>query len=739
MALIDEVFVVCQRLAPYWNSYLQGHDLSIDGQTPKLLEDQLSAELDVDTSIEGFEDFALLSGPNVTKAIEPGSPARSLLYHALASPNVRPSSIPEKAYPQPEELEVIENYIYASQNLTQDDLQMKAGTSALAIAVFTKEYRPAPETAHRRHADLCFSRVGIARMGTEPSHYDPRGRCFQTFIDRSGPYVRVLPCRYSAYIAVRMKGDASLGRPFRFQPGDNAQDFWIPIHKIFNGKECILGLDLQITFENFQTNEKLRKLHLALQALGFDSLHHENAISRPPLTTTSDSFKPGNTFVVMPQAGALTERLKNAKGLPIVFRVPPNPISENSSFHLMPRPLRSAPEFTHIRDQKRLGRIIDMNKQPDVLELTRSGGYDALHYSDPSSEGFVRVICAELDTLIPRRFAAYSIVAPPDLLPLVKQAAAMEWWENSVPEDVKNNIWDGKPVPLCDTRCAGNVEIERARFDPLDTTLPSIVSADPVLPAGATRQVASYASPVSSLPDDAAGVFAPGWDVSKDSTPGSFDPQVGVIAPVEHLAGYGLGSPFLEDTKLCAAQSAFWPAAAPDTTRQYGPIGQPSATPLTDSELGWDNVGPPDLVRSNVARFSAIDYADYVHTALAGRFDFRAVGRIDFDEYRARTLTMARVHQALKARDFSTRGKWSVFRFRDVARKELTAIKRDNPNFQPGRSCYYFEMFQPTGVWRGSGPDFNKIYASFYEMIKIVANQQVVWKYRNGKWTQLLF
>jgi hypothetical protein len=70
----------------------------------------------------------------------------------------------------------------------------------------------------------------------------------------------------------------------------------------------------------------------------------------------------------------------------------------------------------------------------------------------------------------------------------------------------------------------------------------------------------------SSLPDDCAGVFAPGWDVAADRLPG----RNGAV----HLAAYGLGSPFPEDAKLCAALSTFWPAVAPDVFRTFAtPIG----------------------------------------------------------------------------------------------------------------------------------------------------------------------
>jgi hypothetical protein len=76
------------------------------------------------------------------------------------------------------------------------------------------------------------------------------------------------------------------------------------------------------------------------------------------------------------------------------------------------------------------------------------------------------------------------------------------------------------------------------------------------------------------LPDAAASVFAPGWDKGRDETDGT-----------RHLASYGLGSPFPEDAKLCAALSSFWPAVAPDAGRSFS-VHFPTATPLTDEEIG---------------------------------------------------------------------------------------------------------------------------------------------------------
>jgi hypothetical protein len=56
----------------------------------------------------------------------------------------------------------------------------------LSVAAFAYQYRDAPGTTHHEHADLVFSRMGIARAGTSSSRYYPVRRCF------SGPARRLL-------------------------------------------------------------------------------------------------------------------------------------------------------------------------------------------------------------------------------------------------------------------------------------------------------------------------------------------------------------------------------------------------------------------------------------------------------------------------------------------------------------------------------------------------------------------
>src|SRR5712692_657601 len=112
MSLLDGVRAAVQRLGPRgWAALLARHGLELNAS-------ELSAELirplsGIDRTIVGFEDFS----PQGRAAIEPGSPARSLLYHALASPDVHPEQAATRTdedYPTLQELDAVENYVYGT-------------------------------------------------------------------------------------------------------------------------------------------------------------------------------------------------------------------------------------------------------------------------------------------------------------------------------------------------------------------------------------------------------------------------------------------------------------------------------------------------------------------------------------------------------------------------------------------------------------------------------------------------
>jgi hypothetical protein len=272
MALIEDVKAVCDRLAPLgWRNMLleiTSGQLDIQKPTNAALKTELTKTLTaIDRTVTGFTDFSL-SG---TKAIAAGSPANSLLYHALASPNVTEGL---SGFPTLQEIESVENYVFGVQPPTLRSLKTRAGLTSsqrLSVVLFAYEYRPARDTCTRRQADLVFSRTGISRVGTRPAAYDSRTRGFQSQVADDPFAFQVCPARFAAFLAVRRKGnDVTI---MRARQGDNALNFWVPIHKIFNGPECISGLNLQVGYSAFHYNDKIRRTRTRHTGIGESPRH----------------------------------------------------------------------------------------------------------------------------------------------------------------------------------------------------------------------------------------------------------------------------------------------------------------------------------------------------------------------------------------------------------------------------------------------------------------------------------
>ncbi len=697
MSLIDEVRTCCLRLAKeddHWIDLFRLHGLDI---TAEQFPHELQKDLHVDRSFPGFQDFAA-EGHH---AIEPGKPCQSLLYHALASPNVlsAPSRNGGKrelrAFPLLRDLEVIENYIFAARKASVGDLLAIDSKANLSIAVFAYEYRPAIETVHRKHADLCFSRTGLARIGNQEEFYDKQLRGFSPFGTERNQ-IRALPARYGAFVAIQKNGNkASIG-PMRFRERDDDQDseelkksdserlFWVPIHKLFDGEECIVGRTLRVDLHAKHRNEKLRRVHLFFlnngQDAGWrgDDLQKEPFVIEDGIASLSEHLphareQYGNG-VVIPRATDLVTEAKTKDGKELVtFQVPRNSEALNASLRLPDHDnARSAPEFVHARHKMVRGERVDLNEFVDVNQVVKRGGYTALHYVDHTADGYVEAKCAALAHEFPRNVPAYSLVTGPDFFCMVSQADLLEWTQRSLPTKYRETIWKVLPETLADNRIPPNLQFPGANFRQEDVTVTAIVSM-PGAQRIQTSLIENETPRHDALPDGAAGVFAPGWDVSTDR-----------LGKVDHLAAYGLGSPFLEDAKLCAALSTFWPAVAPDSTRTFPPReGWPTVAPLTDEEIGmtgvpsWDGVIGPRLVSDSMVEYPDFDRTDYVQNGLDRKLSLDALGRVNNTEYRRRVLTMARVYDGLhidkpEKEDANSAGtkkaKWAVLSFQIVNR-----------------------------------------------------------------------
>ncbi|MEP3478606.1 MAG: hypothetical protein ABJZ55_05105, partial [Fuerstiella sp.] len=345
--LIDEVKTICDLLAPHgWRELLLKHNIDIQQSTAALLAAELVKDVAVDRSVAGFEDFISDSA----KGITPGSVASSVLYHALASPRVQRVSLstatglgalsnPITQFPTLEHLDTVENYIFAASGSGLDDVRKTAaallGLSEsdveLRVAVFAVEYRSAPGTPHQKHADLSMSRTGIARVGTTSAHYEPSVRGYLPFVDGDTTHtIRALPCRYSAWIAVR-----STKRPDRFGPArankrHDSEVYWVPVHKVFDGSECLRGKTLGLTLETRHQNRKIERVHKHMEDHGIPTGFTAAEREQPP-------------FV---KENGIAEWLEEHSGSRLLGPVP-QPLAERAEFngeHLsFPKPPMKAP------------------------------------------------------------------------------------------------------------------------------------------------------------------------------------------------------------------------------------------------------------------------------------------------------------------------------------------------------------------------------------------------------------
>ena len=445
MALIDSVRAICADLAADgWRDLLKVHGLDIRRAD---LAVALREPLTIDRTLRGFEDFS----EDGVRGIEPGDPDRSLLLHALASPRVtkRLDGTTLGKFPSLRDIDILEDYVYATREATLQQIQDEH--PGLAIVLFACEYRPASQAVHRTAAGMCFSRTGVARIGTKGALFDSQRRGFLPYVAGQTNAFRVLPARYCAYLAAQQPGNGKTFGPMDGTPRDKALRFWVPVHKLFPGSECLKGLSLSVEFQAHHVNEKLRRVHLALKGAGG---WKEPDISNPPFVMTegiaelSDepTFSPGVvTPVVHPH---LVEAAKYQSKV-LTFLVPPGSPTLSSSLTIPAAGrFRHAPEYVHARHKlTATGTIVNLNTQPgDVVKAVQKGGYRAVHYLDFTGDGWIKADCAPLRLPV---IAAYSLVTAPDFFFDTDERELVEWTTDpqGAPGDLDEGLWVIDPSP----------------------------------------------------------------------------------------------------------------------------------------------------------------------------------------------------------------------------------------------------------------------------------------------------
>ena len=791
--LIEGVGTACRRLAPLgWRQLLldaTGGELDI---TAADLRSELTRPLArIDRNCPGFGDFDVAG----VRAIARGSPDRSLLYHAFASPCIVAERNGAKlgGFPTLAEIEAVENFVYGAEPPTLGEIERRAEGRTLGIVVYALQYRDTPLSVHGQHAELCFARAGIARLGSIAPFYDAERRNFVAG-DAARPFdFRVVPRRFAAYIAIKMDGANRGFGPQDALPGDRDLAFWVPIHKLFSGPECIAGRDLDLELSCGLRNDELAQFHRFLELSGLQNNWGGSDLENFPFVIKDErigaiSQRPDFGFGVLEPRPAPLTVTAEYKGLPLTFPVDGRYTSEPasllfSSMQILPsadtwsepryvedaaqNTQRPAPEYINVRHRLlRNGAIDNLNGRPEMMEIIRKGGYQTLHYIDFSGDGWIAARCPQLEDAIAERMPAYCMVGLPDFFPDVTQRGLMQWWQNSVPEPVRAALWAIPPYALSQTRIAANVTLPIG-FSLEDTTITAIVSQPVDAPGPVQPPNGPVADSKVGLPDGSPGLFDPGWDTSQ----GIYftDPR----RPLQKfLAGYGLGSPFVEDAKLCAALGNYWPGAAPDGTRVYQPAKRlagelypyPTSSPLTDEEIGsapladgkfmpWDGVRGPELRTiggRTVAAYSDELRVDYID--LAGTMTAALTARIDAAEYQTRTLAMEAVYWSLGIHDpdffkhedpatavakiLRAKAAWAVLSFRVVGAEDanLAAAEKGAGVTFAGPRRYRFHVYR----WGAQSPDPDDMRIVFVDVLEqaiaFVSGNTVLLRRDNGAW-----
>ncbi|MEP7237727.1 MAG: hypothetical protein ABI685_07680 [Ferruginibacter sp.] len=703
-----------------WTAHLQqalGINLSLTGDD---LKKELIKELDANklnalrqNEQSGYDDF---SGERL---IQPGFPAYSLLHHTMASPRVRPQGV--KEYLSLTQIDLLENYIYALSDWEQlRSLYQLKQNEELVFAVFAYEYRPAFKTPHHAYADMVFSRTGIARIGNEPLNYDKINRCHTAKpMDESRvKNVAVMPARYGLYIARKVKhtnlslvrSDVHKGADSKDDRNDAGKFFLQPIRKVFNDDVLVDNAKLQ--FSELHKSEKLEKLFLS-RKVAMKAQKPKPRFSKDLIEQDNTLRHAGSSFLVISQYRDLI-RPAREDGQILFFKVPKHVEQpyDNRYFTALCTQLvedvelldgnkpnlhrifndynapRNKPLFVNITNkikQDTTYSALPKNKTQSFENEMKRGDYYAPLFEDSICDGSVRVDVSALSTgkingISKKCLPAFSIVTAPDFFPQV-DPLDFENFDIAPGLDRESSFYEGGVACLATARIKPNPKMIDTKSDNTSETYLAVLSGSLKEKTGISMQrLAVYKNPASErgyeisgfLPDVASSVFAPGWDVTYCGVKGDI-----------YIGTEGLGSPFIEDMKFCAALNGMWPATSPDASRTYQGSNEkdyrnPTAVPLLDHEIGicadgpagkaheswgWDGEQGPYLEKTGnkwKINFTDLGRADAVNNALDGKLDMSQLRTLKSSELIKRMECLKLCIHSLPQRNFRTGYKGNI-------------------------------------------------------------------------------
>jgi hypothetical protein len=312
------------------------------------------------------------------------------------------------------------------------------------------------------------------------------------------------------------------------------------------------------------------------------------------------------------------------------------------------------------------------------------GGYEAPLFEDSICDGSVTVDTSninfsKLPNFTPTCLPAFSIVTAPDFFPQVDCFDLLAY-DISQGDSTGSNFYEGGIASLATLQFRPNP----TAINTTDSTYTAVLCRHhKPIPAITPQKLVDFKNPSAEkgyfvsgfLPDVSSSIFAPGWDITYVGEKGNI-----------YLGTEGLGSPFTEDMKLCAAMNGMWPAASPDASRTYqGGLNKdernPTAVPLLDDEIGfhpasprgdgmksfgWDGEQGPYLEKVGnewKVNFTDLRRSDVVENTLVENLDMSKLRECDSKELLSRMACLKLCIRKLPVKNFEKKIKGPVVGF----------------------------------------------------------------------------